>query len=96
MIKRLLSGKQPEPTTEPQGWFQKQVYPVVQQKIDDMPIIQQGRKYWEKLEKERGWWPVLLPLLAWVGWSTYRKERRKVLQERAAAAEAAAAEKAGE
>lgn len=28
------------------------------------------------------WWPVVLPLLAWVGWRTYRGERRKVLRER--------------
>lgn len=82
MIKRLLSGKQSEPTTEPQGWFHKHVYPVLQQKIDESPFIQKGRDYWAKLEKERDWWPVLLPVLAWIGWSTYRKERHKVLEER--------------
>lgn len=30
------------------------------------------------------WWPVVLPLLVWVGWRTYRGERRKVLREREA------------
>jgi hypothetical protein len=59
---------------------------ILQQQIEKVPHIQRMRDFWEKLDAERGWWPVLLPFLGWVGWCTYHKERSKVLAERAQAA----------
>jgi hypothetical protein len=34
----------------------------------------------------RPWWPVLIPALLWLGWSTYRRERAAVLRRRASRA----------
>jgi hypothetical protein len=30
----------------------------------------------------RPWWPVLFPLLLWIGWRSYQKERARVLVQR--------------
>lgn len=31
----------------------------------------------------RPWWPLLIPVLLWLGWRTYRRERAAVLRRRA-------------
>ncbi|MBU6335428.1 MAG: hypothetical protein KGS47_13650 [Chloroflexi bacterium] len=31
----------------------------------------------------RPWWPLLIPVLLWLGWHTYRRERAAVLRRRA-------------
>jgi hypothetical protein len=38
----------------------------------------------------REWWPVVLPLLAFVGWRTYHAERKQVEREKREAAQQAA------
>lgn len=35
------------------------------------------RLFWYNLRELRFWWPVVLPLLAWTAWRTYRQERLK-------------------
>jgi hypothetical protein len=37
------------------------------------------RIFWDNLNALRPAWPVLLPLLAWVGWRAYQRERADVL-----------------
>jgi predicted negative regulator of RcsB-dependent stress response len=36
----------------------------------------QMRLFWRDLNEMRNAWWFLLPLLVWVGWRTYRNERR--------------------
>jgi hypothetical protein len=48
----------------------------------NLPLLAPFRLFWEALYDMRPWWPILLPLLAWTGWRTYRRERAKVLARR--------------
>ena len=48
----------------------------------DMPLLAPVRIFWGSLSDMRPWWPILLPLLALVGWRTYRRERARVLARR--------------
>jgi hypothetical protein len=45
----------------------------------ELPPLVPIRLFWDSLAAMRPWWPVLLPLLAWIGWRTYRDERARVL-----------------
>jgi hypothetical protein len=33
------------------------------------------RAFWNALRELEDWWPLLLPLLLWVFWRTYQRER---------------------
>lgn len=35
------------------------------------------RIFWYNLCEVRFWWPLVLPLLVWTAWRTYRRERAK-------------------
>ena len=37
-----------------------------------------ARAFWNSLRELEAWWPVLLPLLAWVFWRTYQRERAEL------------------
>lgn len=58
---------------------------ALQQQMINIPLLKQAQHFWHRLNEMHDWWPLLLPLLAWVGWRTYRKERAHVLQARRAA-----------
>ncbi|MCG8346723.1 MAG: hypothetical protein MI924_02945 [Chloroflexales bacterium] len=51
---------------------------MLQNAIERIPYLHQLRIFWRDLESERDWWPILIPVLAWIGWRTYRNERRKL------------------
>jgi hypothetical protein len=72
---QVLSGKQPE--QEPEN-FTQHIQKAVQKKADEHPAIEEIRTFWNNLQELRDWWPLLLPVFAWIGWHTYRTERRKV------------------
>jgi hypothetical protein len=75
-LQKLLAGRLPEPPAEA---------PTVASTLSEiyhMPVLAPVRFFWEALYDMRPWWPVLLPLLAWVGWRNYRRERTKVLARR--------------
>jgi len=38
--------------------------------------------FWSSLIELENWWPLLIPLLIWVFWRTYRRERAAVRLER--------------
>ncbi|HMO56759.1 MAG TPA: hypothetical protein PKA05_04895 [Roseiflexaceae bacterium] len=40
------------------------------------------RLFWDHLAALRPWWPWLLPLLAWITWSNYRRERARLIANR--------------
>ena len=76
MLRRLLAHGLPEPP---------EVAPspadMLAQALD-LPLLAPVRIFWENLNEMRPWWPILLPLLAWVGWRTYWHERARVLNRR--------------
>jgi hypothetical protein len=74
-LRKLFSRRQPEPPAEP---LEARTY--IQQALDTLPIAP-VRLFWDNLDEMRPWWPVLLPLLAWVGWRTYRRERAALLEQ---------------
>ena len=40
------------------------------------------RAFWDSLREMEDWWPLLLPLLLWVFWRTYQRERAALVVER--------------
>ena len=75
-LQKLLARGLPEPPAEA---------PTVAGTLSEiyhMPVLAPVRLFWEALYDMRPWWPVLLPLLVWVGWRNYRRERTKVLARR--------------
>jgi hypothetical protein len=74
-LRKLLPRRQPEAPAEPPP---SRTY--IQQALDTLPIAP-ARLFWDNLDEMRPWWPVLLPLLAWVGWRTYRRERAALLEQ---------------
>lgn len=45
------------------------------------PLIAPFRLFWLNFLEARPWWPVLIPLMAWVGWRSYKREQRKYFAE---------------
>ena len=43
-----------------------------------MPPLVPVRLFWDNLRALQPWWPVLLPLMLWIGVRTYRRERAAV------------------
>lgn len=68
-----LLRKMPEPPKQAPG-----IAAVVEQ-ILAQPILLPVRLFWDNLLVMRPWWPVLLPLLTWIGWRTYQRERARVV-----------------
>lgn len=73
-------GKKQETTEEPVE-KKRPMQTLVTRTIDYIPYSSQVKTFHHNLQELRDWWPVLLPLLAWIGWHTYRTERKKVLEE---------------
>ena len=40
------------------------------------------RAFWDALIEMEDWWPLLIPLLLWVFWRTYQRERAALGRER--------------
>jgi hypothetical protein len=47
-----------------------------------MPLLRVVKAFWDELADMRDWWLFVLPILFWVGWRTYNKERQQVLHQR--------------
>jgi hypothetical protein len=77
-LRKLLTRPLPEMPSEAPG-----IRSVVDQALAT-PQLLPARLFYESLNEMRPWWPVLVPLLLWVFWSRYRRERAKVLAEQAA------------
>jgi len=73
---RLVAHKLPEPPEEAAG-----LRAMAAQVLEMGPLLP-FRMFWDNLSATRSWWPVLVPLLAWIGWRTYRAERAEFLRER--------------
>lgn len=56
------------------------------ERLDALPYVKALRSFWSDLNAMREWWPVLIPLLTFIGWRTYQNERRQVEQEKRKAA----------
>ena len=71
-LRKLLSQGLPEPPAEATS-----LRDTVMQALALPPLLP-IRLFWDNLRAMRPWWPVLLPLLAWIGWRTYQRERASV------------------
>ncbi len=78
-LRKLLESGLPEPPDEAPGLSN------VLTEFWNLPVLAPVRLFWEALDDMRPWWPILLPLLAWVGWGSYRRERSRVLARRTSA-----------
>jgi len=47
---------------------------AIDQALADSPIPQ-ARDFWDGLIELEEWWPLLIPVLLWVLWRTYQRER---------------------
>jgi hypothetical protein len=75
-LRRLFSRGLPEvPSEDATG-----IPALLAQALDVLPLAP-VRVFWDSLSELRPWWPVLLPLLAWIGWRTYQQERAAVLSQ---------------
>jgi hypothetical protein len=72
-LRKLLREGLPEPPDEAPGLRTMLMTAL------DSPMLAPIRIFWDNLNTLRPIWPVLLPLLAWVGWRTYQRERAAVL-----------------
>jgi hypothetical protein len=90
--KRVAPRQLPPPPQQPAPNLKS----IAQQQLAQTPQLHGARIFWKNLQEFGEWW-LLVPLLLWVGWRTYRTERRKVLRERAERAQAtASAEQPGD
>jgi hypothetical protein len=79
LFKRVAPRQLPPPPQQPAPNLRS----IVQQQLNQTPQLGRARYYWQNMQDAGEWW-LLVPLLLWIGWRTYRTERRKVLRERAA------------
>jgi hypothetical protein len=54
---------------------------AIDQAIAASPLAP-ARAFWNSLREMEDWWPLLLPLLLWVFWRTYQRERAALVVER--------------
>jgi hypothetical protein len=47
---------------------------AIDQAIAASPLAP-ARDFWDALRELEDWWPLLIPLLLWVFWRTYQRER---------------------
>jgi hypothetical protein len=47
---------------------------AIDQAIAASPLAP-ARAFWDALRELEDWWPLLIPLLLWVFWRTYQRER---------------------
>jgi hypothetical protein len=68
-LRKLITRSLPEPPDESPARLS-----LIEQALA-MPPFVPIRLFWDNLREMRPWWPVLLPLMLWVGVRTYRRER---------------------
>jgi hypothetical protein len=76
MLRKLLPGRfasLPQAIASPRT--------AINQAIAASPLAP-VRAFWEALRELEDWWPLLLPLLLWVFWRTYQRERAALAIER--------------
>jgi hypothetical protein len=56
---------------------------IVRKRIHELPYMPGLLAFWADLRALERLWPLVLPLLAWVGWRTYHAERRRLSEQRA-------------
>ena len=78
-LRKLLAQRLPEPPAEAPGLA------GVLTQFWNLPELARVRRFWETFYDMRSWWSLILPLLAWVGWRTYRRERRRLRARRTSA-----------
>ena len=78
-IRKLLARGLPEPPAAAPGPAD------LLAEILNLPLLAPVRLFWKSLDDMRPWWPILLPLLALFGWSSYWRERSRVLARRTSA-----------
>lgn len=69
MLRKIITGsvsRLPQAVANPRA--------ALDQAITISPLAP-ARAFWEALRALEDWWPILLPLLAWVFWRTYQRER---------------------
>lgn len=76
MLRKLFARGLPEPPAETPG-----LGTLLAEALDLKPLVP-VRMFWDNLVALQAWWPLLLPLLGWIGWRTYRRERAEVLHRR--------------
>ena len=77
MLRRLVSRRLPEPPEAAPG-----IRSIAEQAIAASPLARVPA-FWDTLRELEDWWPVLIPLLAWVFWRTYKRERAALLAQSA-------------
>jgi hypothetical protein len=80
MQKFLPNRQKPAPEPEPETnevTLRDRLIAIVEVNLLRFPFVQPLRILWKDLQSERNNWPLLL-FLAFVGWRTYREERRKL------------------
>jgi hypothetical protein len=72
MLRRLLASgasRLPQAVSNPRA--------ALDQAIAESPLAP-VLKFWESLREMEAWWPVLIPMLLWVFWRTYQRERAEL------------------
>jgi hypothetical protein len=76
MLRKLLPGglaSLPQAASNPRAAFD--------QAIAASPLAP-ARAFWDSLRAMEDWWPLLIPVLLWVFWRTYQRERAAIGIER--------------
>ena len=71
-LRKLVSQGLPKPPDEAPGGR------ALLDEALSLPLLAPINLFWRNLRDLRPWWPVLLPLLTWIGWRAYQRERLKV------------------
>jgi len=69
MLRKLLPGglaSLPQTVSNPRA--------ALDQAIAASPLAP-ARAFWDSLREMEDWWPLLIPVLLWVFWRTYQRER---------------------
>jgi hypothetical protein len=75
--KEQKQGKDDQPPEQPAD-VRSSVLAALDEKLDHLPFMATIRTFWRNFQEMRDWWPVLIPLMVWVGWRTYHAERREI------------------
>ncbi len=57
---------------------------MLEDAVNRLPYVPQLRIFANDLRETREWWPLVLPVLLFIGWRNYRRERREHLRRRLA------------
>ena len=66
MLRKLLPGGLSQALSNPRT--------AIDQAIAASPL-EPARAFWIELREMEDWWPLLIPLLLWVFWRAYQRER---------------------